>query len=410
MTDPISRRCPAWRAASAAALLFGFSLPLSIAGANVALGGFLLSMIAARAPLRPARTPLDAPLLAFLAAWLASSLAGLDPARSLAGLAPQLRFLLFYLLAWAAGGAFTGAALRGYLWGAGGAVLFGFMQWGVTAAGWAVPLAEASGLPVRYFALHDGRMHGAVNALTYAEVLIPAFSLSLAAWLEAADRKRLLLSGLAVAVTGIVLLINKSRGPLTGVAALILALAWLHPRRARLLWPVLLLGGALLLFPSLHRRVTAPEPGGLDQSSGHRLILWNNAWEVVKRRPVLGVGPRNLEMAVKRYRHEGGFLPNPRGMDGDAHNQYLHFLAERGVPGLAAFLWLLYTILIYARGIWREKGGVVPLGILAAWVGFTVFNLTERAFDDAEVALTFWILTASLGSSRAPVPPPVENR
>jgi O-antigen ligase len=392
---------------SAAAFLTGFFPPLSIAGANVALFLFLAAALASHALGRerivPARTVFDVPILFFLAAWALSSALGMDPAKSFGKFGGQARFLPFYLALWVGGGRYRPMILRGYLWGAGTAVAYGGLQYVMDLAGLPARFPgfyqSWGGAGYNYLALVGGRIHGAVHPLTYAETILPFFLMGTAAFLEAEERNARLKTAAWFSAGGAALLLSQSRGPWLA-AGVGLAVLCFHPRRRRLLLPLALAGASILFLPSLRDRGTAIVGAANDESTSHRLVLWNNAWQVAKRRPWFGAGPGCLKAAVERTRGEPGFLPNPRGRDGDAHNQYLHHLAERGVPGLAALLILLGLPLIRAfRGRASREGsfpGWVRWGLLASFAAYPIANLTERAFDDAEPALVFWVMASLL--------------
>jgi O-antigen ligase len=389
--------------------LAGFTPLLSIAASSAVLACLVAALSAAAVAgnnkVRPERTPLDLPVLAFMGAWLIASLAGMDPGRSLGKVLSQTRFLLFYLLAWTAGGRYRENAFKGYLWGGAVATAYGFLQ----AAGAAfhgetlLPgLFSLGGVDGAYFGLRAGRIHGAVHPLTYAELILPFFFFGVGFLLEADGRRKIAGAVGWTLAAGTALLLSQSRGPWLGAAAGAGLLFLLHPCRGRLVLPLALIAGVVLLSPGLRGRAETLSQTRNDVSASDRFVLWNNTWQVIRRHPLLGVGPGRLKQAVDAHRAEDGFLPTPRGKDGDAHNQYLQFMAERGVPGLASFLWLLGAVVAAA---WKkvkasEDGGIdrrwVSWGLLAFFAAFPLINLTERVFDDAEPVLVFWALASLL--------------
>jgi O-antigen ligase len=192
-----------------------------------------------------------------------------------------------------------------------------------------------------------------------------------------------------------------------------------HPKRLRLIPPILLVGLSLMLHPvSRHKALTllrdvkqisSAEPAQranfdevTDDSTSHRLVLWNNSFQVARRNVWLGVGPGCLKEAVDLHRGDKGFMPNPRGKDGDAHSQYLHHLAERGIPGLAAILFFMAVPIVAAfRSLRRPADEGFPArwacwGLLAFFIAFPVINVTERVFDTVEPAMIFFLLASIL--------------
>lgn len=410
---------------SIAAFLTGFFPPLSVAAAYISFFLFLAAVITAHVRGRGkfifVRTRFDVPFLFFLAVWVLASAFGMDPLKSFGKLGSQLRISFFYLFLWAGGGRYRPNALKGFLWGAGVAVAYGFLQ----ATGGAFGLSEKFpslfvDVSVAYnrFTLTSGRIHGSVHPLTYAEIILPFFLLGTAFFLEAKD-KRSLLKGSAWLLTAEgALLLSQGRGPWLGAGIGLLVLLF-HPKRFRLLLPVLFVGLSLVLHPGLRQKaltliggmkqISAVEPEKRanfndvsDESTSHRLVLWNNAFQVARRNLWIGVGPGCLKEAVELHRGEKGFMPNSRGRDGDAHSQYLHHLAERGIPGLAGVLLLMLVPIIAAFRTLRHPfdGGFPPQwacwGLLAFYVAFPVINVTERVLDAVEPAMIFFFLASLL--------------
>jgi O-antigen ligase len=73
-----------------------------------------------------------------------------------------------------------------------------------------------------------------------------------------------------------------------------------------------------------------------------RLAIWRDTLRMVADHLVLGVGPGSFNTALPAYHASAFIVPH-------AHNQYLHVLAERGLLGLIAFLFLLRHALHAAR-------------------------------------------------------------
>lgn len=392
-----------------AAFLTGFFPPLSIAAANGA--AILLLVVAITAVVRgrekwtPGWTGFEPAIFCFITAWLISSTAGLFPMKSLSKALSQMRFLPFYLLIWCGGGRHRQTAFQGYLWGAGLLILWGLLQMpfnGWHNAGHFSSLFDVVGRKGAYYlTFHADRAHGPVHPLTYAELILPALFFATTHYLDAPNRTQLARRAVLLGAAGGALLLSQSRGPWLAAGVGMAALLLFHPRRLRLLAPLALVSVVLLMTPQLYTRVVAASGAIPDEGRSHRLILWNNAWEVAKRHWVTGVGAGNLAQAVEQHHEEPGFLPNPLGRAGDAHNQYLHHFTERGVLGLLALLLLLATPLLRAcrqlrRPADAERPAWVAWGLVAAFLAFPVMNLTERVFDDGEPAMVFWLLASLL--------------
>ena len=83
-----------------------------------------------------------------------------------------------------------------------------------------------------------------------------------------------------------------------------------------------------------------------DSVSG-RLALWRSAWEMFLARPLAGFGWASFTWA------QAGFQAPGAEHSIYAHNHYLEFLAENGLPAAAACFWLLFSAVKRLRGAAR---------------------------------------------------------
>ena len=158
----------------------------------------------------------------------------------------------------------------------------------------------------------------------------------------------------------------------------------------------------------------------LDESIRDRQLFDSAAWREIKDNPVFGVGLRNFVVALAQIPSDNGMAekyPRPF-MDGKllphlhqpAHNIYLLLLAETGILGLGAFLWVLYGIL--KRG-WGDRparqspdgssrmagGGQEKLILLTAFAGFLFLGFFDHYFLSLQQgSLLFWIVAGMLVS------------
>lgn len=214
---------------------------------------------------------------------------------------------------------------------------------------------------------------------------------------------RLLLIGLATAVTVGGVLVSWSRGAWLGFAVGTAVLILFLPRKwwhgMVLLGGVGLVGGGLLLVGvatnrlpvGIVQRVTSGFTQGLpiDDVRGvditdenfavvERLAHWQAAAGMARDHFWLGVGFGNYAAAYSDYR-----LINWAAPLGHAHNYYLNLWAEMGLLGLLAYLlfwtavfwqnkWLLQTLEAPQRGL--------ALGLLAAWTALAVHHLVDNLY------------------------------
>jgi O-antigen ligase len=214
-----------------------------------------------------------------------------------------------------------------------------------------------------------------------------AMVLSRASW---PDRNTgVLLALLAVPVSTVALLLSLTRNAWLGTLAGLVTLAFL--RAPKTLW-LLPAGAAALLVLGPARvldRLTVT-----DASSRDRYYMWQAGIDMIRDKPVFGQGPRMIQAVYPVYRWPEA--PNP--VTPHLHNNALQIAAERGLPCLAWWLWLVAAVLADA---WRELrrgafgSGWVAAAAFALVVAVLVAGLFEYNFGDSEI-LMFVLLVSSL--------------
>ena len=122
-----------------------------------------------------------------------------------------------------------------------------------------------------------------------------------------------------------------------------------------------------------------------------RLAWWRSAWEMFAARPLSGFGHASFTWAQAAFQAEGAFREHAIY----AHNYYLEFLAENGLPAAVAWFWLLFTAA-------RYKTGLAKYSVIAA----LVHSLLDFGLS---VPANFWIFCWLL-SSPSEESRPVEYR
>jgi O-antigen ligase len=202
-------------------------------------------------------------------------------------------------------------------------------------------------------------------------------------------RLRVVCLGL-VALMALPFTFTLSRASYVGVPPAFLVLAWFTRQRRFMVGVVLLLLVcspilAVALPSSVTRRVLytfEPEKGqatvhlgrvGLDPSTSARLISVQGAVEGWLKRPLFGYGVTGF-----------GFM--------DA--QYARVLVETGAVGLAAFAWLVWTVLRSSASAFRtltapEDRGLA-LGFLAGTMGLLAHAVGSNTFIIVRIMEPFW--------------------
>lgn len=193
------------------------------------------------------------------------------------------------------------------------------------------------------------------------------------------------------------LLATYTRGAWMGFVVGVLALI---PATRKGRW--LLLGGLIVLGLTTlagpqhlrQRFLTMGDPD--DPTVKERVYMWRSGLTMWRQHPVLGVGPGGVKREYESYA-----LPEAvKKRTGHVHSTPLQVLVERGVLGLAAWVWIWAAF--YARGIRllrrlpseaRQQRALVA-GSLAAITGFLIAGLSEYNFGDSEVVMVAWALMA----------------
>lgn len=415
-----SRQGLDWSAGLRGALcLYAFVQPLSISGANIAWGlvaVFLIGRLVSegrRPTLPPAR--LQALFWVFMGVGLLTALSGVLPSNSLPMLHKDLnKVWLFYLFF----AAFTlEPAPRAFRWLMAGAALsacIGILQVSTYHASEAVTKWFQGFGPGGFwkFLVPNNRAHGTIHAVTYGESM--AFVLSGGVILLTLDeyRRELKLAKRTVVawavLIAVALVLSRTRGAWIGFVAAAVALARLRPRAVKALAGIGL-GAAIvialmsLVFPLDILSRFASIVDTTNNSNHGRIELWTVALQMFRDHPLLGVGNNNYRTLFDAYHPEMVLWEHSWG---SAHNIYLHYLAERGLVGLASLLALFAAV--FQALLARHKRGMNfwTVWALIATLGFFTMNLTESAWGDAMtwmpmIFLWAWTLTSPL-SERPP--------
>jgi len=195
----------------------------------------------------------------------------------------------------------------------------------------------------------------------------------------------------AAALIALSLLLSFTRGVWLGCLAAAAYLLWQFQRRLVLVIPA----GLLLLYlvaPGLVReRVRSLVDTRSDSSNQARLLMMRTGLNMIRRHPLFGVGPNGVRYYFDLYRPNSG-QPKPTAYYGHLHNNYLHIAAERGLPCLVFFVWLLFSVArdqqrLAARLAARHR--YLAYGVVAATISIAVAGAFENNFGDSEVAMLF---------------------
>jgi len=289
----------------------------------------------------------------------------------------------------------------------------GLRQWffGADAlATWVDPASTLAGTTRVYSYL------GNPNLL--AAYLIPAVMLSGAAIFAWRGWGPKLLAMLFLVVNAACVVLTFSRGGWIGLVVsgsvfLLLLVYWFSiylPRFWRIWALPMVLGGAaavvalaVLTVEPLRDRVGSMFAGREDSSNNFRINVWAAVREMIRDRPILGIGPGNVAFnrIYPRYQRTGFTALS-------AYSIFLEILVESGVIGFTAFLWLLLVTLNQGwmriqhlrQGASRE--GFWLMGAIATMTGLLAHGLVDTVWYRPQVSTLWWLMIAIVASYSRP--------
>jgi putative inorganic carbon (HCO3(-)) transporter len=159
---------------------------------------------------------------------------------------------------------------------------------------------------------------------------------------------------------------------------------------------------ALFLGPQAlrERAISVVEPHGEVDSNQHRSILRQTGILIVRAHPWLGLGPEQIKYQFDQW-VPADARPLPVGYYGHLHNIYLQYAAERGVPTLLIFLWMIAKILWdFSRALRRKlvnpEARLVLHGAIAVIIAILAEGFAEYNLGDSEV-LTMFLAVVAFG-------------
>lgn len=240
------------------------------------------------------------------------------------------------------------------------------------------------------------------RTLTYAGYY-STVALMLLAWAIAAgkdwSRRRswfVGVSALGLVVTAMTL----ARGPVVyaGIGLLVLALAQRKSIRWWLLAGVILLIGIAAIQPAMRSRFReAFDSETQGNYVGSRHFIWVNSWELIKQRPMFGVGNGNFMTEYKTQ--VGQRVPTPY-VHGHSHNDLINSAAIGGIPCAVFFaaIWIAAFWYLGRGSRRREFTEEARLFCFVALIGALVYfenSITDCTFtleETHELIMVIWAL------------------
>lgn len=287
--------------------------------------------------------------------------------------------------------------------------IVGLRQWffGASAlATWVDPESSLAGTTRVYSFL------GNPNLL--AAYLLPAAIFSAAACFAWRNLLPKLLALVLWIVNSACLVVTFSRGGWIGFVVssfifLILLVHWVSIRFPRFwrIWllPIVLGASAIVVFLAvmtvepIRERVMSIFVGREDSSNNFRINVWMAVIEMIKDRPILGIGPGNdaFNKVYPRYQQPGYTALS-------AYSVLLEIGVETGLIGVTCFVWLLLVTLTQAwQRIQRlrrlgNREGFWLMAAAATMFGMLAHGLVDTVWYRPQVSTLWWLMIAIVAS------------
>jgi O-antigen ligase len=323
------------------------------------------------------RTPLDVPLLAFLASALLSAVVGINLNVGLFGTYTRydgaLTLITYAALFWLSVQSLEDSNDARVLLRA---MLAGAYVVGLLAIGqWLLDTLAGSQVPRAFGTLGNSNVLGA-----YLVLLIPFGYHELRGATSAGSR---LLAANVLGTLGLAVVMSVSHSAWLG---LVVAAAILLAGRQ---YPVLSLRRQILVGVAGLAILAAVAPIALSRSTvlTQRVGIWGDSIPLIASRPLFGYGPDTFGLVFPRFESKPWVYYTQIDK---AHSELLQVAATQGLVGLTIFVWILAVfVLAFWRG--RSHPGAWPL--FAGWAAYQVVVMVN--FTALGSAFPFWIFAAA---------------
>ncbi len=317
------------------------------------------------------KLPIDLPLGLFVLFSLASAFYSFDPGSSLAGTKKLVLLVIPYLTVSAVRRISTLETLI--------LLLIAVADLSALVSLWQYFFGELGDL--------NHRIRGFMgHYMTFSGLLMGVGVLTLAELLYRGKRFVFLAGSLSLIFTALILTLTRSAW--VGVLFAIIMLLTLRDRRLLLTVPALALAVAVLVPREVETRLLSFVQ--MDRSSHDRLFMLRSGARMTANHPWFGVGPNMVRPLYPIYMIEGA----PQQENVHLHNNVMQIAAERGLPCLVAWLWLMASLLLWTvRAFRRTNAASGERALAAGALGVLVASLTaglfEYNFGDSEFLMFF---------------------
>lgn len=252
------------------------------------------------------------------------------------------------------------------------------------------------------------------NPNLLAGYLIPALALSIGAVFVWRRKLPKALAVTMVIVNALCLYYTDSRGGWLGMLAMLTGFflllrywwgSYLSPFWRRWLLPIVFgavaafLVTAIVVVEPLRLRIASIFAGREDSSNNFRINVWAAVFEMIRDRPIIGIGPGN-DAFNKIY----PLYMRPRYTALSAYSVFLELAVETGLIGLGCFLWL---IVVTINGGMQQlsrlrktanREGFWLMAAIAAIAGLLTHGIVDTVWYRPQINTLWWLMVAIVAS------------
>ena len=353
-------------------LAFVAALQLSIAAAGILLTAALAAWVAllVRDRARPTAPAFMVPLAVYAAATLVSAVFSLDPAASLVDSKQLVLLLIVPMVYYVARGDSANQVIDVVLAVGAISAAYGIVQYGV----------------LHYDSLRMRPDGALTHYMTYSGTLMLVLCAAVAR-LVFATRERTW-PALVMPALVLALAVSLGRNAWVGACVAVALLLALRDFRLVALLPVTI---AVLL-------VAAPDSVTnramsmfdlRDPTNQDRVAMLDAGARMVRDHPLTGVGPAMVPRVYEQYKPDYAVQQlNPH-----LHNVPMQIAAERGLPALAIWVWLMVMLSMRLAQLFRSgRERLLTATALAATAAMLAAGLFEYNFGDSEFLMLYLVL------------------
>lgn len=241
----------------------------------------------------------------------------------------------------------------------------------------------------------EWRFGGTLPTMTQGS-LLAVFLPIYAIFIMHVQQSRLRIFLITAAIVGfIALLFNGTRGAWLTVLILTPAAVLIYAKNKLksfgvLLAMLMIVGGIFATTPHLYERFATITNMQM-QSNSERLLMWQSALNMFEDNPIFGVG-----YGQYKFEYQNKYIsPDAKErLQEHAHNNIFQMLAECGIFGAAAFIFMWGYFSYFSLKIWFKEKNIAWLLFFCVLWGTMLHGLTEFNF---ETSVTSKILLYSLG-------------